>query len=164
MTELLNALIEALRNELRQYGEMLARLDEQQDSIIRRAADDILATVGSIQEQGAVLQSVRQERETRQRQLARHLRQSEDAGLMALIEKMPPDYRPLAKALMDENNELLARVQQRARQNHLLLRRSLDLMQQLLQSLMPSGHNSVYDHQGQTSGAEPAALLCNAAA
>jgi flagellar biosynthesis/type III secretory pathway chaperone len=77
---------------------------------------------------------------------------------------MPPDYRPLAKALVDENNELLARVQQRARQNHLLLRRSLDLMQQLLHSLMPTAHSSVYDQQGQTSGAEPAAFLCNAAA
>lgn len=164
MTELLNALIEALRNELRQYGEMLARLDEQQDSIMRRVADDILATVGSVREQGEILQGVRRERESRQRQLARHLRQSESVGLLDLIDKMPPDYRPLARALMDENNELLARVQQRARQNHLLLRRSLDLMQQLLHSLIPSGHSSVYDQQGQTSGPEPAALFCNAAA
>ncbi len=41
------------------------------------------------------------------------------------------------QALVQENNELLVRVQQRARQNHLLLLRSLELMQKLINSLFP---------------------------
>ena len=49
----------------------------------------------------------------------------------AIIPLLPPDYRPLVQALVQENNELLARVHQRTRQNHLLLSHAVELMQQL---------------------------------
>ena len=52
------------------------------------------------------------------------------------------------QALVDENNELLMRVRRRARQNHLMLRRSVELMQELLNTLLPSRQNSVYDGNG----------------
>jgi hypothetical protein len=164
MIDPLKALIEALRQELQQYGEMLARLDQQQESIMRRAADDVLASVTSVQDQGAAIQSARQAREETQRQLARHLCQPEQTGLTQPADKMPADYRPLVHALVEVNNHLLARVQQRARQNHLLLRRSLDLMQELLQNLFPSGQRLVYDGGGRSNGARlPAAALYDAA-
>ena len=38
------------------------------------------------------------------------------------------------QALVEENNELLIRVQQRARQNHLLLSHAVELMQHLINS------------------------------
>ena len=41
------------------------------------------------------------------------------------------------EALVRENNELLVRVQQRARQNHLLLSHCVELMQQLINSIFP---------------------------
>ena len=61
---------------------------------------------------------------------------------------------------MDENNELLVRVQQRARQNHLLLSRSLELMQGLLNSLFPASETRVYNGQGgmQTHAGVPRTL------
>ena len=61
---------------------------------------------------------------------------------------------------MEENNELLARVRRRARQNHLMLRRSVELMQELLSSLLPSRRSSVYDGTGhrQTTLAAPRRL------
>ena len=40
---------------------------------------------------------------------------------MELIPLLPEEYGPLLRALIDENNELLLRVQQRARLNYLLL-------------------------------------------
>jgi hypothetical protein len=164
MTEPLKALIEALRQELKQYGEMLARLDMQQDSIMRRAAEDILASVTSVQDQGGVIQQARRAREKTQRQLASSLQKSELSSLAQLTEAMPPDYRPLARALVEENNELLVRVQQRARQNHLLLRRSLDLMQDLMGSLFPAGQVALYDGHGNSAGRRlPACALYDAA-
>jgi flagellar biosynthesis/type III secretory pathway chaperone len=72
-----------------------------------------------------------------------------------LIKVLPRDYRPLVSALMEENNELLRRVQQRARQNHLLLSRSVELMQSFLGTLFQVGQGSTYDNSG---GASRAAL------
>jgi hypothetical protein len=165
MSEPLRALIEALRHELVQYGEMLARLEQQQDCIMRRAADDVLASVSAVQEQGAAIQLARRDRELKQSQLARHFRQEGESSLAALTTRMHPDYRPLVRALMDENNELLARVQQRARQNHVLLRRSLDLMQGLIETLFQPGHRTNCDEQGQpVSGNGTSAVLCTSAA
>ena len=71
-----------------------------------------------------------------------------------MIPLLPPDYRPLLCALVDENNHLLGRGRQRARQNHVLLRRSVELMQELLNTLLPSRRASVYDG----TGAHPASL------
>ena len=152
MTNSVTSLIDALRQELQQYGEMLARLDQQQHSIMRRAADDVLASVTAVQDQGAAIQTARHAREQTQRQLARHLGQPEKTTLTKLAEKMPPDYQLLVRALMDENNHLLVRVQQRARQNHLLLRRSLELMRDLLHDLFPAGQRGLYDHGGRARG------------
>jgi len=61
----------------------------------------------------------------------------EDITFASLVPQLPPDYRPLVGALVEENNHLLVRVQQRARQNHLLLSRSLEMMQSFLNTLMP---------------------------
>jgi flagellar biosynthesis/type III secretory pathway chaperone len=57
------------------------------------------------------------------------------------------------EALVRENNELLIRVQQRARQNHLLLSRSLELMQQFIHALVPASLPTTYDGAGQVSSA-----------
>jgi flagellar biosynthesis/type III secretory pathway chaperone len=57
---------------------------------------------------------------------------------------------------VDENNELLTRIQQRARQNHLLLSRSLELMQGLMDSLLPSREVRVYNGRGNMQVHAPA--------
>jgi hypothetical protein len=164
MTDALHALIDALRQELQQYGEMLARLDYQQDSIMRRAADDVLLSANSIQEQGAVIQQMRQAREDRRRELAGHFGLAAKTSLSQLAERLPAEYQPLVRALVDENNQLLMRVQQRARQNHLLLSRSLELMRNLMRTLLPTGQEALYDGSGNSSGRTlPDRLLFDAA-
>jgi len=45
MIDALQTLIEALRDELKQYGEMLALLDQQQELVAGRAADELLHSV-----------------------------------------------------------------------------------------------------------------------
>lgn len=148
MIDTLKNLIAALREELQQYGEMLARLDEQQDHVMHRRGEDVLRSVDAIQDQGCILHQVRQRRERCQSDVAGALCVAATTPLRELIPQLPADYRPLLQALVQENNQLLFRVQQRAHQNHLLLSRSLELMQQFLGNLLPRGHGPVYAGSG----------------
>src|SRR5437764_198159 len=117
MTKEIEPLIDALREELQQYGEMLALLDQQQDRIVQRNAPEISASVDRINAQSEVIQKARAERGVRQRELAESLRLAQGATLADLIQKLVPKYQPLVQALFQENNRLLFRVQQRAQQN-----------------------------------------------
>ncbi len=148
MINLLNPLIESLREELKQYGELLALLDQQQQLVMLRQTQDLLQTVAAVNAQSATLRLVRQQREQCQQSLARHLGLPERSSFGALIPALPPDYQPLVQALVQENNELLVRVRQRARQNHLLLSRALELMQRFLSSLFPAGGATTYTDAG----------------
>ena len=139
MNEFLQNFIEGLREELKQYGELLALLELQQTQVVRRLADELLETVSAVNAQGDAIQMARREREQRQRELARSLRLLDDARIADLIAAMPEAYRPLVSALVDENNQLLARVRQRAGQNHVLLSRSVELMQQFINSFCAVG-------------------------
>ena len=69
------------------------------------------------------------------------------ASFAELVPLLPPDYQPLLMALVDENNELLFRVRRRARQNHVMLKRSVELMQQVMNSLSPPEGSSGDTHQ-----------------
>jgi hypothetical protein len=138
----LQNLIEALRNELQQYGEMLALLDHQKDMIQQRGSDDILHSISAINTQSAMIQVARETRMFNQRQLALSLKGPMDATFAQLIPQLPEGCQPLITALVHENNELLLRVQQRAQENQTLLRRSVDLMQQFITSLAPAPKNS----------------------
>ncbi len=150
MKELLSNLIEALREELKQYGEMLALLDQQQQLVMRRQTGDLPHSANSINAQAEILRGARHEREQRQRNLARLMDLPEDANFKILLPKLPADYQPLLDALVSENNELLTRVQARARQNHLLLSHCVDLMQQLIHSIFPAVKPVTYDGHGHT--------------
>lgn len=144
----LDALITALREELQQYGEMLALLDREQELVMLRAGADLLESVSAVQSQSAAIQQARARREEARRALATSLGQPEDSAFAILVPLLPPHYRPLVDALVRENNQLIVRVQQRARQNHLLLSRSLELMQRFLTTLFPSRDPQVYDDHG----------------
>jgi hypothetical protein len=110
-----------------------------------------------------VLKSVRQAREQVQRRLAASLNQPETTSLLQLAPQLPPDYRPLITALAEENGALLQRVQQRARQNDFLLRRSLEMMKNLLQSLVPVPQGGAYDGSGRAAEFNlPSPVMCEA--
>ena len=145
-------LIDALREELKQYGEMLARLDQQQTVVMRRQTDELLPSVAAINSQAATIAAARSEREQRQRHVARLLNLPEDAAFTTILPLLPADYRPLLQALVQENNELLVRVQHRARQNHLLLSHAVELMQQLITAIFPGAGPTTYDGAGQVPG------------
>ncbi len=148
MTDSLKNLIAALREELQSYGELLALLDRQQDLVMSRAAEELFQSIGAIQQQAALLEQMRAHRDDCRRQVAERLQLPAATAFGILIPLLPADYQPLVQALVQENNELLVRVQQRARQNHLLLSRSLELMQQLLNTLIPGRDGGLYNGTG----------------
>lgn len=141
-------LIGALREEMQQYGEMLALLDQQQEQVKARRAEDVFRSVNVIETQAAILQNIRAHREQCRLCVAKDAASAETASFAELIPLLPADYRPLVKALVDENNHLLVRVRQRAHQNHLLLRRSVELMEGLIGTLFSSLQTSVYNGAG----------------
>jgi len=132
MTGLLNDMIEALREELRGHGEMLARFDELQEHHWSNAADAVLAGAASMRDQGAVIQAARRRREEVQRKLAGQLRLPQGASLPGIVPFLPPGRQPLVMALADENNRLPLVVEQRARQNLQWLERAHRVMEECL--------------------------------
>ncbi len=145
----LDSFIHHLREELTQYGEMLALLDQQQDAVVRCQAALIHEVVSAIDTQTQTIQMARDARAEARRTLARHYSLPEHSSLNTLVGVLPPDYRPLLDALVQENHHLLARVQQRAQQNHLLLSRSLETMQQIIGGLCSANTPPVYNESGQ---------------
>ncbi|MGP8202020.1 MAG: flagellar protein FlgN [Limisphaerales bacterium] len=148
MTEHIANLVNALRQELAQYGEMLALLDRQQQQIGTRSAEDIYQSIGPVRQQGLAMQKARTHREECRAQLAQTLQRGRESSFAELIALLPADCQPLLVGLVRQNNELLARVRQRARQNHLRLSRSIELMQSLLGLLFPSRISRIYNGRG----------------
>lgn len=163
MNEALEQLIQALREELQQYGEMLARLDQQQEHVTRRASEDLLQTTSEIELHSQTMIRARQSRTECQATVARELGFASDATFAEIVPKLPGQYRPLVVALVQENNESLGRIHQRSRQNHILLCRSLELMSRLLGNLMPGTNSPVYtDKMNVSNGAFPAHAMYQA--
>ena len=63
MKDFLHDLIDSLREELKEYGEMLVLLDQQQEMVMRRQTQDLLQCVQSINTQVENITAARRERE-----------------------------------------------------------------------------------------------------
>ena len=163
MSVTLENLIESLRNELKQYGEMLALLEHQQELVMEQRTDDILHSISAIDIQSAAIQAARANRQLAQRNLAERLEQPRESTFGHLIPLISQPYRPLVTALVQENNELLLGVRERAQQSHQLLTRSLEKMQRLITNL-PSHETNVLSkrEQGCATVIEPGSRLYEA--
>ena len=157
--ERLQEIIEALRNELQQYGEIIALLDRQQELVLLCATEDLNLSIAAIHAQGRRIQEARRDRQTSQTRLARELGQAEESTFGHLIPLLPEPYRPLVTALVQENNELLVVVRQRAQQNQLLLRRSVDVMQHFINSLAGQEQTERTSSDQTLASLEPATQL-----
>lgn len=149
MNQLLSNLVESLREELKQYGELLAQLDHQQQLVVHRQTRDLLQSVAGVNLQAETVQAARREREQHQRHVAQHLRLGEHAAFNDLLPLLPPAYQPLLQALIEENNALLIRVQQRARQNQLLMSHAVELMQRFINAILPGANPATYNDAGR---------------
>jgi len=153
MKEQLDKLVGHLREELIQYGELLSLLEQQQEMIVNRSADGLMQNLTSIHAQMAEIAKARTCREQCREEVAESLGLDREWPIKEMYSSLPVEYQSLVEALVDEVNELLLKANQRLRQNHLLLSRSLEFMQKLIQSLFPMQAGQTYDQSGQIGAA-----------
>jgi flagellar biosynthesis/type III secretory pathway chaperone len=151
MNEQIEFLIHALREELGQYGEMLALLEQQQQLVMQRSTDALLQNLAAVNAQTSVIEVARREREEHQRELNALLQLPPGGTFAELLKILPEPYPPLVKALVDGINQCLGRVRQRARQNHLLLSRSVEMMQRFISRLFPAASVNTYNQSGKVA-------------
>ena len=157
MNEELKILITALREELTQYGEVLALMQEQQQFIINRSANELLLNLNVVNEQMEKVSVARNHREACRRALVATLGATEETTFRQMTEMLSPEVQPLLNALVEEINQLLQHIQKWLRQNHMLLSRSLDLMKQIMKGMFPSSSATAgtYGREGQVSPVTP---------
>ena len=57
MTKALQQVIDSLRNELQQYGEMLALLEAQQDVVTQREPQSVLTSIAAVETQSVAIET-----------------------------------------------------------------------------------------------------------
>jgi hypothetical protein len=139
MTGYVEQLVEALRIELQQYGEILALL-ESQDSA-GGGLPAILNVCDSIQRQGAAIEEARLVRLQQQSRLAWVVGQPEKHSILDLLPDLPPHYQPLLAALMSEINGLVDQVRQEAVHCHTRLQGAVEQIEKLITAM--AGNNAV---------------------
>jgi flagellar biosynthesis/type III secretory pathway chaperone len=159
MTVNCDTLIDSLRDELQEYGGLLGLFNEQQKAILDRKPEAVIAVQEAIVLQCGTIEHCRKRREDDTRRLASDLgRESEVLlPLRGLIEGCEEAVRPLLYALMDEVNNLILKTRRRAQQNQMLLARSIEVSQQLLQKLNPEAFTKTYSRSGRVNLAGAAA-------
>jgi len=110
MNQKLNHLVEALRAELQQYGEMLVRLDRHHKSVADQSRKAVCAFSGEVQLQGVAIQRARRERDQASCELASMLRLNTVLPVETMIPLMPEEYQPLVNELTRENRQLMEQV------------------------------------------------------
>lgn len=153
-------LVELLRAELAGYGGLLALFDEQQAQLWRREVQAVADTSLAIERLAAETAADRAARESWVERFASAHARPADESLRRLLPLFPADQRPLLGALIDEVNHLLQRVRRRARQNHGILARAVELHRDALATLHPAAKPRTYAPTGRVGVlASPAATL-----
>ena len=161
-TNLFNAtdwepLIALLRNELQECGGLFNLLTRQQDQIIDRKPDAILLLNDEIDAQTQIVGELRTRREQMVAELHTRAEATGTVTLRSIIPFFGADAQPLLEALMNDINLMLRRNRQKARQNHLLLARAMELTEQTLRVLQPENFTRTYERTGKVATPRPAA-------
>ncbi len=143
---------ECLRNELQEYGALLALFEEQQANLLRRDADQVAALALSIEDQARATHTSRERREQCVHAFAINCGCSSETSLRQMLPHFPAEVQPLLNALIDEINHLIHRIRRDARQNQMLLSRTVQAHEEALRTLMPESFPSrTYSQRGSVS-------------
>ncbi len=139
MIDSVEELVEALRSELQQYGELLALLEaDPSDLSLPPGVPAVVHAVATLQEHGTALGAARQQRLQAQARFAAIVERPPGESLRSLLPTIPADYRPLLRALEDEVADLQARLHDRARRSHDCLHTAADQLEGLIESVVTS--------------------------
>jgi hypothetical protein len=139
----------ALRMELQEYGGLLALFEEQQNAILCRDPEQVLATQDAIVAQLKMINALRKQREALVLALSPAGGIAEKVSVRALLPSFAEPVRPLLEALMQEINGLVTRTKRRAKQNQMLLARSSEVSQQISQRLNPESFARPHSARGK---------------
>jgi hypothetical protein len=157
-------LAQCLRDEVQEYGGLLRLFEEQQDCVFRRDADQLLQLIELIRTATESAGAARGRREECASAYAVECGRGADSTLRALLPCVDGQAQPLIEALIDEVNRLIHRVRKLARQNHLLLARTVELQQGLLRQFYPGAFTPTYSAHGRVALAAGAPVAAYQAA
>ncbi len=149
-------LADLLRAELAAYGGLLSFFERQQAALMKRDAQAVLDTSLVIERLAVETARSREARELHVAAFARAHQRSGTEPLRHLLNLFPAEERPLLDALIDEINRLLQVVRRRARQNHAILVRAVELRRELLGTLRPGSFSRTYSSGGRPARTAPA--------
>lgn len=141
-------LVELLRYEVQEYGGLYNLLDRQQEEIFKRDPQSVLSVNEEIESYMQDMGALRQQREEQVERLAKLCGADDKASLSKLIPSFPGALQPMLQALVDEINQMIRRTRKKARQNHLLLSRTMEITHETLQMLQPTDYNKTYTKKG----------------
>ena len=144
-------LVEALRAELEEYGALFNHLTRQQEEIFARRVDTVLEINGELDSQTRIIASARERRRELMDDLARRDGLPAGTRLTGMLDRFPDFVRPLLEALVRDINLMINRTRRKARQNHILLARAVELTQETLRLLQPGSFTKTYARSGQVS-------------
>ncbi len=151
-------LVDLLREELAGYGGLLACFDDQQQRLLRGEPDSVAEASAAIESLVAETATHRATREAWARTFAAAHGRPAESTLRQLLPLFPLDQQPLLAALIDEINHLIYRVRHRARQNHLLLARAVELHRETIEFIRPGTRTRTYAPTGRVA-TSPASTL-----
>jgi flagellar biosynthesis/type III secretory pathway chaperone len=151
-------LVDLLRTELAGYGGLLALFDQQQGQLWRREIQPMVDTSHVLETLAAEVARHRAAREAWLAAFARQHEQPSDSTFQQMLPLFPPDQQSLLVALVKEINHLLHRVRRRARQNHTILARTVQLHRDALTVLAPRRRPRTYAANGRVGPSAGPAL------
>lgn len=144
-------LVELLRHEVQEYGGLYNLLERQQKEIFQRDPEQVMKTNEEIEHYLTDMGGLRERREELVRQMARARKADEEQPLSKLLHCFPDFMQPMLQALVDEINQMIRRTRHKARQNQMLLSRTMELNHELMRSLQPDNYNKTYSKQGKVN-------------
>lgn len=151
-------LIDLLREEVQEYGGLHNLLDRQQSEIFNRESDLVMLTNEDVERQMGMMNALRERRESKVKMMANKCNCDPELSLRNMLPHFPDFIRPLLEALIDEVNAMVTRTRRKARQNYLLLSRTMEITQKALSMSEPENYSKTYSRKGHVgmSGTVPA--------
>ena len=142
-------LVELLREEVQEYGGLYNLLDRQQEEIFNREPDLVMQTNGDIEAHMSDMNELRERREATVREMASRFDCDEGLSLKKMLPRFPEFIRPMLQALIEEINAMVSRTRRKAKQNYLLLSRTMEITQEALRMAKPENFSKTYSRKGQ---------------
>lgn len=141
-------LADVLRDEVAEFGGLLALLDEQRDAILGRDLDRLMGVNERVQEQTVCAERCRAIRDEVCVRLARGVGCNPDVTVRELSSYLPVEARALFDALIGETVHVVGSVKRKVERNAHLLSRAEDLNAKLLLAMRPASTSRTYNKRG----------------